>query len=131
MDCAAIQPQQTYYDRTVRFYTYFKMSRDAAAALGGWEKQLDPEERKRDVKYVVRLLSLAMFWGYAARFSMGHTCDGDDVVQLNEIKRVMNLVLNDTSYAELRMKHPRADAIERFFGNHMRGVQSSDVGQCE
>jgi hypothetical protein len=118
-------------ESVVRFYTYFKMSRDAAAALGGWEKQLDPEERKRDVEYVVRLLSLAMFWGYAARFSMGHTCDPDDVVQLDEIKRVMNGVLKDRSYEELCTKHPRAGAIKQFFYNDMGVDQSSDVGQSE
>jgi len=39
----------------VRFYTYLKMSRDAAAALHSWREQTNPKVRQMHVVYVVRL----------------------------------------------------------------------------
>jgi hypothetical protein len=51
----------------VRYYTYLKMSRDAAGALKSWDKGVtQPELRQLHVTYVVQLLSLSCLWGFVA-----------------------------------------------------------------
>jgi hypothetical protein len=100
----------------VRFYTYFKMSRDAAAAVAGWQEPPDLPKRKRDVEHVVRLLALSMFWGYIARSSMGQLSDASDVDQLHEMVGVMNDVLGPSGYPEMFDLLPRKEALEEFFG---------------
>ena len=55
---------EEYVDAIVRFYTYLKMSRDAAAALHSWKDQKDPAIRQVHVVYVIQLLTLSMLWGF-------------------------------------------------------------------
>jgi hypothetical protein len=61
----------TAVEAVVRFYTYFKMSRDAAAGLASWEKIKDGEIRKINVEAVIKLLSISMLWGFVALEAMG------------------------------------------------------------
>jgi len=104
-------------ESVVRFYTYLKMSRDAAAALAGWEVQKPSvDRRKADVSYVVRLLSLAMLWGYVARYAMGHAADEADVEQLRELVRIGDAVLGHDTFAKLFRQFPREKQLRAFFG---------------
>lgn len=62
----------------VRFYSYLKMSRDAAAALHSWKKQEDASLRQMHVKYVIEILALSMNWGFVALWCMGSICQKQD-----------------------------------------------------
>jgi hypothetical protein len=108
-------------EAVVRFYTYLKMSRDAAAALGSWEvmAELSSEERQdrnKDVKHVVRLLSLSMIWGYVARHFMGQRSDKADVEQLGKIVETMDAVLEADAFPLFFDRFPHKEALEEFFG---------------
>jgi hypothetical protein len=103
-------------EAVVRFYTYLKMSRDAAAALASWRKQQDNEVRKQHVAYVVRLLSLAMTWGFAARFYMGQEADSEDQDLLVSLMACVDGVRGAGSYKALKVRHRRQQALDGFFG---------------
>jgi len=108
-------------EAVVRFYTYLKMSRDAAAALGTWEgkAELNSEERQdrnKDVKHVVRLLSLSMIWGYVARHFMGQRSDKADVEQIGKIVEMMDAVLEADTFPLFFDRFPHNEALEEFFG---------------
>jgi hypothetical protein len=101
----------------VRFYTYLKMSRDAAAAVAGWQLQKTPDEgaRKRDVQHVVRLLGLAVLWGFIARYAMGQHPDRADADLMKSMAAAMDVV-DPGSFARTFEELPHRDALERFFG---------------
>src|SRR3954447_11227221 len=66
---ANLQPRVV--EAIVRFYTYLKMSRDAAGSLASWEQQTNLDVRRHHVSYVVYLLALSMIWGHVALWHMG------------------------------------------------------------
>ena len=101
----------------VRFYTYFKMSRDAAAALKSWEKQTDAEIRRLHVTYVINLLGLSMLWGFVALWFMGFRVNKQDRDFLRELKTAYVAVIGQDKYDELWRDHIRKDALEKFFKN--------------
>jgi hypothetical protein len=100
----------------VRFYTYLKMSRDAAASLASWKRQKDDAVRRLHVEYVVRLLSLSMTWGFAARWYMGQEADPDDVDLLDRLTDCVDSVQGPGSYDTLKQRHRRRHALDGFFG---------------
>ncbi|MCB4771114.1 hypothetical protein LGR54_21110 [Ancylobacter sp. Lp-2] len=79
-------------ESTVRFYTYLKMSRDAADSLGGWDKVTDPVARRAHIRYVVILLAQSMLWGFIARWHMGAAFRPDDYAFLAEIEKAYDEV---------------------------------------
>jgi hypothetical protein len=99
----------------VRFYTYLKMSRDAAAALATWEEQREPSVRRLHVTYVVRLLSLSMVWGYVARWYMGDEADAADKSQYEDMVAKTDSVTGIGSFAAMKQRHPRNTALDAFF----------------
>lgn len=110
----------------VRFYTYLKMSRDAAASLDSWKGHSpDPSTRKRDVRYVVQLLALSMLWGFVALSCMGFRADKDDRALKEKIKVAYDAVTTDPkseSVADMKLDdfmrtHVRKDRLEAFFGS--------------
>lgn len=110
----------------VRFYTYLKMSRDAAASLDSWKGHSpDPSTRKKDVRYVVQLLALSMLWGFVALSCMGFRADEDDRALKEKIKVAYDAVTTDPkseSMADMKLDdfmaaHVRKDRLEAFFGS--------------
>jgi hypothetical protein len=99
----------------VRFYTYFKMSRDAAAALKSWKEQTDPKIRQLHVMYVVNLLGLSMLWGFVALWFMGFRANKQDRDFLMDLKTAYVAVIGENKYEELWREHIRRDALEQFF----------------
>jgi hypothetical protein len=99
----------------VRFYTYLKMSRDAAAALNSWKQQRNSNIRRLHVTYVVDLLGLSMLWGFIALWFMGYRATMQDREFLNELKSAYIAVIGEKKYEELWNEHIRRDALELFF----------------
>jgi len=99
----------------VRFYTYLKMSRDAAAALHSWREQTSPKIRQVHVLYVVRLLALSMVWGFVALHSMGAPCQASDQEFLTKIRQAYDAVSSVGAFRDLVSRHPRQREIRDFF----------------
>jgi hypothetical protein len=109
----------------VRFYTYLKMSRDAAAALKSWKEQTEPEIRRLHVTYVVNLLGLSMLWGFVALWFMGFRASEQDRDFLKDLESAYIPVLGQDKYEELWIKHIRRDALEQFFKNFQADIPSA------
>jgi hypothetical protein len=99
----------------VRFYTYLKMSRDAAAALKGWEKQPDADVRRVHVKYVVSLLSLSMLWGFVALWMMGFRAGSQERQLQKGIGQAYDAVFGVGAYKEMLLEHVRREALDKYF----------------
>jgi hypothetical protein len=99
----------------VRYYTYLKMSRDAAGALASWEKVTQPDLRQAHVVYVVRLLSLSSLWGFVALWYMGQMATEADWDLDASMKNAVENVVGTGAYAKLREIHPEHDALSAFF----------------
>lgn len=99
----------------VRYYTYLKMSRDAAGALKSWEKVTQPEQRKLHVTYVVQLLSLSTLWGFVALWHMGQMATKADRDLAASLKKAVESVLGEDAYRDLYALHPEGAALAEFF----------------
>jgi len=99
----------------VRFYTYLRMSRDAAAALQSWEKEPNPAIRKEHVMYVVKLLAQSMLWGFIALWFMGFTANEHEVEFLKKIEVNFDAVFEPGAFQRLRSVHVRSEALKNFF----------------
>jgi hypothetical protein len=99
----------------VRFYSYLKMSRDAAAALKSWEKQKDVEIRRLHVRYVIEILALAMNWGFVALWCMGSDCQKQDRQLLDRSREAYNRAC-PKSFEAFFNDHPRINDLKEFFG---------------
>ena len=104
----------------VRYYTYLKMSRDAAGALKSWEKVTNPTIRKLHVIYVVRLLSLSCLWGFVALWYLGQTATKADRELVASIENAVESVCGEGAYAELKAVHPEHAALESYFSSSSR-----------
>lgn len=104
----------------VRYYTYLKMSRDAAGALKSWEKVTQPELRKVHVTYVVRLLSLSSLWGFVALWYMGQTATKADRDLAASMKNAVESLFGEGAYAQLNELHPERAALAGFFSGPSR-----------
>lgn len=99
----------------VRFYTYLKMSRDAAASLHSWDKQTDPAIRCVHVRYVVNLLGLSMLWGFVALWFMGFRANAQERDLRQQLERAYVAVIGAHEFNQLWAEHIRKDALEKFF----------------
>ncbi len=108
--------QPKVVEAIVRFYTYLKMSRDAAASLYSWEKQTDPLIRQLHVTYVVRLLSISMLWGFVALWSMGFRARQQEIEFLKKIEQGYDAVVGSRRFADMVGQHPEATQLRSFFG---------------
>lgn len=103
-------------EAVVRYYTYLKMSRDAAASLASWEKVTEPAARQVHVKYVVNLLALSALWGFVALWYMGQRATDADRELACEIEKAVDAVLPAGAYRWLRTVHPESAALTSFIG---------------
>ena len=99
----------------VRFYTYLKMSRDAAAKLHGWDHVQDLTERRVQVRQVVNLLTQSMLWGFIALWFMGFEAGEQERDFLRKIEVTFDAVFGADATKTLREHHVRQAALERFF----------------
>jgi hypothetical protein len=99
----------------VRFYTYLKMSRDAAAVLKSWHEQTDPEIRRLHIKYVVNLLSLSMLWGFVALWTMGIEVSEQEEQLRRKMENTYNTVFGIGEFEKLLFEHVRSAALKTFF----------------
>lgn len=102
-------------EAVVRYYTYLKMSRDAAGALKSWDKITKAEVRKLHVMYVVQLLSLSCLWGFVALWYMGQTATKADMELVESIENAVTSLFGDGAYAEINELHPERAALASFF----------------
>lgn len=102
-------------EAVVRFYTYLKMSRDAAAKLHGWDHLKDIAERRVQVRQVVNLLTQSMLWGFVALWFMGFEAGEQERDFLLKIEATFNAVFGADATKSLREQHVRRAALERFF----------------
>jgi hypothetical protein len=107
----------------VRYYTYLKMSRDAASAFKTWKTVTHPDVRKLHVKYVVQLLCLSSLWGFVALWYMGHVASEPDRELSASMEHAVDLVFGEGEYAKLVERHPQHAALVKFFSSS--AVQSS------
>ncbi len=103
-------------EAVVRYYTYLKMSRDAAAALASWEKQTDSDIRKQHVVYVIKLLSISMLWSFVALRFMGLHATAQETGFLKKIGAAYDAVLGSGSFYRLFAGHVRGVQLSQFFG---------------
>jgi hypothetical protein len=101
-------------EAVVRFYTYLKMSRDAAAALNSWEEEKDMRIRKMHAEYVIKLLAVSMLWGFVALWYMGARPVKQDIKFLEEIKQHYDGVVGKGEFEKLRSNHLRSSQLEQF-----------------
>ena len=101
----------------VRFYTYLKMSRDAAAALHSWKEKTDRELRKMNVKRVVHLLTLSMLWGFVALWFMGFKAQKHDHRFRATIKDAYDTVLGSGEFDQLLSEYSRKAELGKFFSD--------------
>jgi len=99
----------------VRFYTYLKMSRDAASALRSWKQTTEPAVRRVHVSYVVRLLTQSMMWGFVALWFMGYKAGRQERDFLENIQTSFEAVFGAGSFESFRDRHVHRIALERFF----------------
>jgi hypothetical protein len=102
-------------DAIVRFYTYLKMSRDAAAALHSWKEQNDPAIRRVHVAYVIQLLTLSMLWGFVALWFMGARANKYDRDFLKRIQAAYSVTIGSEAFVALVTEPARYAALARFF----------------
>jgi hypothetical protein len=100
----------------VRFYTYLKMSRDAAGALHSWRQQTEPGLRRMHVAYVLQLLALSMLWGFVALHTMGAPCLESDRSFRGKIRDVYEATFGVGAFARVFEAHPRHRQLSEFFG---------------
>jgi hypothetical protein len=100
----------------VRYYTYLKMSRDAAAALSSWEKVTNPQARQVHVAYVVHLLALSTLWGFVALWYMGQKATPADQELASGMEQAVGSVLGERAYVRLKELHPESKALAKFMG---------------
>jgi hypothetical protein len=112
----------TITESVVRFYTYLKMSRDAAAALHAWATQTDLSVRRMDVEYVVQLLALSMLWGFVALRCMGFEALPQDQEFLGKIWTGYDAVIGTGKFQELRRGHSRSTWLAEFFEEGREGA---------
>jgi hypothetical protein len=98
----------------VRFYSYLKMSRDAAAALNSWDQEKKPALRKLHVQYVIKILALAMNWGFVALWYMGSVCQTQDLQLLEQARTAYNQAFTD-GFQRFFDEHPRSQQLKEFF----------------
>jgi hypothetical protein len=111
-------------DAIVRFYTYLKMSRDAAASLLNWEMEKDVMVRKKDVADVVNLLALSMVWGFVALWSMGFTATPQEYEFLEKIEASYGAVVRKELFDVLRQDDVPLAELEQFFHLYLPTFQS-------
>ena len=104
----------------VRFYTYLKMSRDAAAALHSWREGTDDTTRRVHVVYVIQLLGLSMLWGFVALEAMGCPYQRIDKAFLDKIHAAYDVLHRDAPIPALHFptvfrEHPRHRELCAFF----------------
>lgn len=99
----------------VRYYMYFKMSRDAASAMKSWETQHDPWVRKTHVEYVVKLLAISMTWGFVALWFMGFRASEQEKLIKGKMEKSYDAVFRAGEFAKLISGHPRSTDLARFF----------------
>jgi hypothetical protein len=102
-------------EATVRFYTYLKMSRDAASALKTWEKQNDLAVRREQTKYVVSLLTLSMSWGFVALWMMGIKASLSEVALRKAMQGAYDAVFSQGEYEAFEKEHVKTADISEFF----------------
>jgi len=115
---ANLQPRVV--EAIVRYYTYLKMSRDAAGALKSWEKVTQPEFRQVHVTYVVRLLCLSSLWGFVALWYMGQMATKPDRELAASMEGAVDSLFGKGAYAELNALHPERAALVGFFSSLSR-----------
>ena len=98
----------------VRFYSYLKMSRDAAAALHSWKEQEDFAVRQMHVRYVIEILALSMNWGFVALWCMGSVCQKQDWQLLEKARAAYNRAF-DGAFEAFFNDHPRIWILTDFF----------------
>jgi hypothetical protein len=104
-------------EAVVRYYTYLKMSRDAAGAFKTWKAVDDREVRKEHVRYVVQLLSLSSLWGFVALWHMGRVPVVPDWQLAASMKHAVDLLCGEGEFAKLVRDHPQHAALVQFFGS--------------
>ena len=109
----------------VRFYSYLKMSRDAAASLHSWRELTEPELRRMHVEYVIRLLALSMLWGFVALWCMGSLCQRQDRQLLEKIRTAYDQTIGG-NFDDFFYDHPRIQFLERFFRLRRTNQAASD-----
>jgi hypothetical protein len=100
----------------VRFYTYLKMSRDAAAGLANWATKTDLKGRQDDVRHVITILAQSMLWGFVALYQMGFRANEQDKQLRITLASSYDKIREPDSFAQLEMAHVRSRAIQAFFG---------------
>jgi hypothetical protein len=108
----------------VRFYTYLKMSRDAASALKTWEKQKNPEIRREQTKYVMSLLTLSMSWGFVALWMMGMKASYSEIALRKAMQLAYDTVFKQGAYEIFENEPVRRAAILAFFATHPLDIDS-------
>jgi hypothetical protein len=111
----------------VRYYTYLKMSRDAAGALKSWDYVTNPELRKLHVACVVQLLSLSCLWGFVALWYMGQMATKPDWELAERMEDAVESLLGVGMYARLNEFHPERAALVEFFNSASRQSPSEGV----
>jgi hypothetical protein len=101
-------------EAVVRFYSYLKMSRDAAAALYFWKEVTAPKLRRLHVEYVIRLLSLSMLWRFFALWCMGSRCQQQDRQLMEKTRAAYDQTLGG-GFNGFFADHPRHQLLENFF----------------
>jgi hypothetical protein len=100
----------------VRFYTYLKMSRDAAGSLKSWDTQQDPDKRKAHIRYVVDLLTQSMLWGFAALWHLGFQATDQNRSLLEKLHMAYEAIHGQKSFNEkLLIGHAKRRELELFF----------------
>jgi hypothetical protein len=115
----------------VRYYTYLKMSRDAAASLASWEKVTDPQARQMHVAYVVHLLALSTLWGFVALWYMGQIATQADKDLAASMEQAVEAVLGEGVYARLCDIHPESKALTAFMSSPVLATDALPAAQAQ
>jgi hypothetical protein len=110
----------TVVEAVVRFYTYFKMSRDAAAGLASWENIRDGKVRQINVESVIKLLSLSMLWGFVALEAMGAKAQRQDNDLYERMTHCYDSAVGEGALMQVRSGHPRRDALSTYLESARR-----------
>lgn len=102
-------------EAVVRFYTYLKMSRDAAAALQNWDAHIGADTRRQNVKHVMLILCQSMLWGVAALQLMGFKASDQDRKIRDALEASYDRIFGVHSFKFLKNDHIRSGSIEGFY----------------
>jgi hypothetical protein len=102
-------------EAVVRFYTYLKMSRDAAAALQNWDTHTEADVRRLNVKHVMLILCQSMLWGAAALQLMGFKASDQDRRMRDALEASYDRIFGVGSFKTLKSDHVRRVSIEAFY----------------